>query len=128
MPRGVVARCWHLRYAGSGDPLAVGLGQTDVDTDALREFLSLPITVMAGTEDVKTTGQFFPKGPRSMRQGANRYERAHNYVRAGHAAAAALQTSCSWTVIDVPGVGHDGKGMSAAATRIVAAAMNGLSC
>ena len=33
---------------------------------------------MAGTEDVKTTGEFFPKGgPRvSMRQGANRYERA----------------------------------------------------
>ena len=109
-------------------PWPFGLGQTDVDTDALCALLSFPITVMAGTEDVKTTGEFFPKGPRSMRQGAHRYERAHNYVRAGHAAAAALQSSCSWTVIDVPGVGHDGKGMSAAATRIVAAAMNGLSC
>jgi len=104
-------------------PWPFGPGQTDVDTDALRALLSFPITVMAGTEDVKTTGEFFPKGPRSMRQGANRYERAHNYVRAGHAAAAALQTTCAWKIIDILRVGHDGKGMSAAAAPIVSAAM-----
>ena len=63
-----------------------------------------------------------------MRQGANRFERAHNYVRAGHAAAAVLQTTCAWTIIDVPGVGHDGRGMSAAAAPIVATAINGVSC
>jgi len=79
---------------------------------------------MAGTEDIITTGRFFPKGPRSMRQGSTRYERAQNYVRSGHATAAALQTSCAWTVIDVPGVGHDGKGMSAAAAPVVAAALH----
>jgi hypothetical protein len=79
---------------------------------------------MAGTEDVKTTGEFFPKGPRSKRQGANRYERAHDYVGAGHAAAAPLQATCAWTIIDVPGVGHDGKGMSVAAAPIVSAAMH----
>jgi len=39
-----------------------------------------------------------------MRQGANRYERAHNYVCAGHAAAGTLQTTCAWTIIDVLGV------------------------
>lgn len=47
-----------------------GLGATDVDPEALRALLVFPITVMAGTEDVLTTGRFFPKGPRSMRQGA----------------------------------------------------------
>jgi poly(3-hydroxybutyrate) depolymerase len=104
-------------------PWPFGLGETDVDDQALRALLEFPITVMAGTEDVKTTGEFFPKGPRSMRQGANRYARAHNYVRAGRAAAATLQTSCAWTIIDVPGVGHDGKGISAAAAPIVSAAM-----
>ena len=106
-------------------PWPFGLGQTDVDTDAVRALLGFPITVMAGTEDVQTTGQFFPKGPRSMRQRPNRYERAHNYVRAAHAAAAALQTTCAWTLLDLPGVGHDGRGMSAAAAPIVTAAMNG---
>jgi hypothetical protein len=105
-------------------PWPFGLGQTDVDTDALRALLGFRITVMAGTEDVATTGRFFPKGPRSMRQGATRYERAHNYVRSGHAAAAALQIGCAWTVIDVPGVGHDGERMSAAAAPIVSAAMH----
>jgi hypothetical protein len=104
-------------------PWPFGLGETDVDTDALRTLLGFRITVMAGTADVSTTGRFFPKGPRSMRQGATRYERAHNYVRSGHAAAAALQTSCAWTVIDVPGVGHDGKRMAAAAAPIISAAM-----
>jgi len=104
-------------------PWPFGLGNTDVDTETLRAWLAFPITVMAGTEDVLTTGRFFPKGPRSMRQGANRYERAQAYVRCGHSTAAALQTSCAWSVIDVPGVGHDGKRMSAAAAPVISAAL-----
>jgi hypothetical protein len=108
-------------------PWPFGLGETDVDTDALRALLGFRITVMAGTADVLTTGRLFPKGPRSMRQGATRYERAHNYVRSGHAAAAAQQTSRAWALIDGPGVGHDGKLMSAAAAPIVSAAMHSLS-
>jgi hypothetical protein len=86
--------------------------------------LSFPITVLAGTHDTKTTGRFFPKGPRSMRQGPHRHARAHAYVRTGHEAAAALGTHCAWTVIDVPGVGHDGERMSAAAAPIIAAALH----
>jgi poly(3-hydroxybutyrate) depolymerase len=101
-----------------------GLGETAQDGDALRALLRFRITVMAGTQDIKTTGRFFPKGPRSMRQGATRHERAHNYVAAGRAAAEALGTHCAWTVIDVPGVGHDGERMSAAAAPIVAAALH----
>jgi poly(3-hydroxybutyrate) depolymerase len=104
-------------------PWPFGLGETDVDTDALRALLAFPITVMAGTEDILTTGQFFPKGPRSMRQGANRYERTQNYVRSGHTVAAMLQTDCAWTIINVPDVGHDGKRMSAAAVPVISAAM-----
>ena len=45
---------------------------------------------MAGTHDTKTTGRFFPKGPRSMRQGPHRHARAHAYVATGRAAAQAL--------------------------------------
>jgi hypothetical protein len=101
-----------------------GLGETDLDADNLRALLRFRITVMAGTHDTKTTGRFFPKGPRSMRQGGTRYERAHHYVRIGRAAAKTLGISCSWRVIDVPGVGHDGEGMSAAAAPIVAAELH----
>lgn len=105
-------------------PWPFGLGETGLDEDSLRALVEFRITVMAGTRDVDTTGRFFPKGPRSMRQGATRYERAHNYVRAGHAAAEALQARCTWTVIDVPDVGHDGRRMSIAAAPIVAGALH----
>lgn len=105
-------------------PWPFGLGETGLDAAALRAVLAFPLTVLAGTADTRTTGRFFPKGPRSMRQGAHRYERAHNYVRAGQAAARRLQAACNWQVIDVPGVGHDGKGMSAAAVPVVAAALH----
>ncbi len=101
-----------------------GFGETELDAAALRALLHFRITVMAGTHDTKTTGRFFPKGPRSMRQGATRHERAHNYVQAGRAAAEALGTHCAWTVIDVPGVGHDGGRMSVAAAPVVAAALH----
>jgi hypothetical protein len=106
-------------------PWPFGLGDTEVTEDRLRVLLQFPITVMAGTEDTKTTGRFFPKGPRSNRQGSTRYERAQVYVREGHEAAKRLGVSCAWRVIDVPGVGHDGCGMSAAAAPVVAAALHG---
>ena len=101
-------------------PWPFGLGQTEVTPDRLREILTFPMTIMAGTEDTKTTGRFFPKGPRSNRQGATRYERAHNYVLAGRRAAETLGVACAWRVIDVPGVGHQGRGMSDAAAPLIA--------
>ena len=106
-------------------PWPFGLGETALDHDALREVVEFPITVMTGTLDTKTTGRYFPKGPRSMRQGATRHERAHNYVRAGHTAAETLRTRCAWRVINVPDVGHDGERMSVAAAPVVAAALHG---
>ncbi len=107
-------------------PWPFGLGETDVDHAALRELLSFPITVMAGTNDTRTTGKHFPGGPRSMRQGPTRWHRAHNYVRLGHEVAARLGTACAWKVIDVPGVGHSGRRMSEAAVPVVAAALRSL--
>lgn len=105
-------------------PWPFGLGETELTLETLKPVLAFPITVMAGTEDTKTTGKFFPKGPRSLRQGAHRYERAHNYVRMGQRVAAELGTTCGWTVIDVPNVGHSGEAMSAAAAPVVAARLH----
>jgi len=106
-------------------PWPFGLGETEVDEPALRALLKFSLTVMAGTDDTKTTGRFFPKGPRSMNQGATRYERAHNYIRCGCAMAETLGSQCAWTVFDVAGVGHDGKRMSEAAAPVVAAMLHG---
>ncbi len=97
-----------------------GLGAVNLTLDDLRPLLGFPLTIMAGTEDIKTTGRFFPKGPKSLRQGPTRHARAHTYLRTARTAAAALGTSLAWTVIDVPGVGHDGRRMSDAAAPLVA--------
>jgi poly(3-hydroxybutyrate) depolymerase len=101
-----------------------GLGQTELTTESLTSLVNFPITVLAGMNDTKTTGRFFPKGPRSMQQGETRWHRAHNYVRLGREVADAIGTQCEWTIIDVPGVGHDGHGMSIAAAPIVASALH----
>jgi poly(3-hydroxybutyrate) depolymerase len=101
-----------------------GLGQTELTPETLTPVLNFPLTVMAGTNDTNTTGRYFPKGPRSMRQGETRYHRAHNYVRLGRDMASTLGTHCAWTVIDVPGVGHDGHGMSIAAAPVLAAMLH----
>lgn len=97
-----------------------GLGATDVTLDDLRALLGFPITVMAGTADTKTTGRFFPKGPKSLKQGPTRHARAHTYLRTGQSAAAMLGVPLAWTVIDVVDVGHDGRRMSDAAAPLVA--------
>lgn len=100
-----------------------GLGAVDVTPDELRALLGFPLTVMAGTEDIKTTGRFFPKGPNSLRQGPTRHARAHTYLRTARSAAEALGAPLAWRVIDVPGVGHDGRRMADAAAPVVADAL-----
>ncbi len=97
-----------------------GLGTTGVTRDDLAALLGFSLTIMAGTADVKTTGRFFPKGPKSLKQGPTRYARAHTYLRTGQQAAAALGVALAWKVIDVPDVGHDGRQMSDAAAPLIA--------
>jgi hypothetical protein len=79
---------------------------------------------MAGTADIKTTGRFFPKGPKSLKQGPNRHARAHTYLSTGRRAAAELGVPLAWKVIDVPDVGHDGRRMSDAAAPLIAEALH----
>ena len=101
-----------------------GLGGTACTTGDLSDLLRFDLTIMAGTEDTKTTGRFFPKGPKSLKQGPHRQARAHAYLETGRAAAAACGVSLGWRLIDVPGVGHDGRRMSDAAAPLIAAALH----
>jgi hypothetical protein len=101
-----------------------GLGATGVSEDDLRALLGCPLTIMAGTADIKTTGRFFPKGPKSLKQGPTRHARAHTYLRLAERAAADLGVALAWTVIDVADVGHDGRRMSDAAAPLIARALH----
>lgn len=103
-----------------------GLGETAVAAEDLPAWLRFPLTIMAGTEDTRTAGRHFPKGPNSMRQGPTRYARAHTYHRTGQAAADRLGIRLGWEIIDVPGVGHDGARMSDAAAPLIAARLHAM--
>ena len=59
-----------------------------------------------------------------MAQGPTRYARAHRYIEAARAAAATRSIHCAWTIVDVPGVAHDGERMSIAAAPILSAALH----
>lgn len=100
-----------------------GLGATEVTATDLPALLRFPLTIMAGTEDTRTAGRFFPKGPKSMRQGPHRHARAHTYLAAGRKAAADHGVPLGWRLIDVAGVGHDGRRMSGAAAPVIASAL-----
>jgi hypothetical protein len=89
----------------------------------LPSLLTFGLTIMAGTADTKITGRFFPKGPKSLKQGPTRYARAHAYLRTAQNAAAERGVPLGWRVIDVPDVGHDGRRMSDAAAPLIAAAL-----
>jgi hypothetical protein len=100
-----------------------GLGGTDLTSTDLPGLLRFPLTIMAGTEDTKTTGRFFPGGKKSMLQGPHRHARAHAYLATGQKTATEHGVRLAWRVIDVPDVGHDGRRMSDAAAPIIAEAL-----
>jgi len=101
-----------------------GLGDTGLDEAALLALLAFRLMVFAGTADIDTTGEHFPRDEPAMRQGPTRYARAHAYLAAAREAARARGITCNWTITDVPDVGHDGAKMSAAAGAILAAALH----
>jgi hypothetical protein len=101
-----------------------GLGATEVDEAALRALLAVRLTVFAGTADIDTTSEHFPGDEAAMRQGPTRYARAHAYMTSARDAAKEHAVFCAWKIVDVAGVGHDGKAMSAAAAPILAAELH----
>jgi hypothetical protein len=101
-----------------------GLGDAEVDDEALRALLAFRLMVFAGTADTDTSGEHFPREEPAMQQGATRYARAHAYMAAARAAARARGVPCNWTITDIPDVGHDGARMSAAAAPTLAAALH----
>jgi hypothetical protein len=86
----------------------VGLTQ-----DNLVRLLGYPMTILAGDQDIATDDPNLPSEPAAKRQGPHRYARAHNYFEAGKREAARLGVPFNWTLRSVPGIGHDGKAMSA---------------
>ncbi|CAM3390343.1 hydrolase [Bordetella sputigena] len=90
-----------------------GLDGVGLTQDHLVRLLGYPMTILAGDQDIVTDDPNLPSEPAAKRQGPHRYARAHNYFEAGKREATRLGVPFNWTLQSVPGIGHDGKAMSA---------------
>jgi len=72
---------------------------------ALRRYLAQPMTIFLGTADVKSKD--LDVRAQAMRQGATRHERGVNVFRAGRELAGKNGWNFNWTLVEVPGSGHD---------------------
>jgi hypothetical protein len=80
--------------------------------------LAYPLTILAGDQDIETTGPSLPSQPEAIAQGPHRFARAHRYLKAGQAEAARRGTACNWRLVPVAGIGHDGAAMSRVAAAL----------
>lgn len=87
-----------------------GIGLTEAD---LVRWLEYKLVVFAGDQDLGSEN--LPQGEAASAQGPTRFARAHAFLEAGRAAAAGLGVACGWSLVVVPGVGHEGMRMAAAA-------------
>ena len=94
-----------------------GLGGLGLDEAAVVRLLGFPLVIFAGDRDTETTADNLPKYPAALAQGPHRFARAHAYLAAGRAAAARMGVSCRWSLVVVPGIGHEGMRMSAVAAE-----------
>ena len=100
------------------DAVPHGFGGTPDSAAALRAYLALPITVLLGGEDTGTDN--LSSEPEAVAQGETRLARGRNAFARATAAAAQLGSRLGWTLIEVPGVGHDSARMFDSAEAIAA--------
>jgi hypothetical protein len=73
------------------------------------------MVIFAGDQDIVTSDPNLPAQAEALAQGPMRYARAHFMLDFARAEAARLGLPCNWSLITVPGIGHDGAAMSRAA-------------
>ncbi|TKR54712.1 alpha/beta hydrolase [Allopusillimonas ginsengisoli] len=91
----------------------IGLNQQN-----LQHLFAYPMMILAGDQDVATDDPNLPSDAAALRQGPHRYARAHHYFETGKREAERLGVPFNWTLQTVPGIGHDGRAMSAACASL----------
>ena len=98
-----------------------GVRDLGVTQSHIKTYFAFPLIVMFGDRDVDNATENFPKEPHALRQGSTRVERAKNYFAQAKQLAERLDVPFNWRLQSVPGVGHEGDRMSAAAGPLLAA-------
>lgn len=91
----------------------IGLGEAE-----LLRLLDYLLLILAGEQDIETSGPSLPAQPAAIAQGPHRFARAQTYFAAGQAAAERRGIACNWRLVTVPHIGHDGAAMSRVAASL----------
>lgn len=96
--------------------LPFGVADAPVTAEDLNDALGRPLVLFLGEEDDDDeTGGTLLRSPMVDRQGLHRLARGRYFHRAGEALANRLDTDFAWELRVIAEVGHDFRGMSAAA-------------
>lgn len=99
-------------------PFPEGLDGVGLSEEHLVRLLAYPMTILAGDQDIATNDPNLPSDPPALRQGPHRFARAHYYFEAGQREAERRGVPFGWKLQVVPGIGHDGRAMSAACASL----------
>lgn len=98
--------------------LPFGLDGTPIEAADLATSFEQNLTLLLGAEDDHSeAGGIFLRSPSADRQGSGRRQRGRYFHETGKKMADALGAEFAWRIEVVPGVGHDGGGMSEAAAQ-----------
>ena len=92
-----------------------GLGGLGLSEEDLAAWLGTPMVLLAGDRDIATDDPNLPSNAEALAQGPNRFSRAHFMLEFAQGEAKRRGIPCSWRLVPVGGVGHDGAAMSRAA-------------
>lgn len=96
--------------------LPFGVADAPVTVEDLKDALGRPLVLFLGAEDdADEKGGTLLRSPTVDRQGLHRLARGRSFHRTGEALANRLDTDFAWELRVIAGVGHDFRGMSAAA-------------
>lgn len=99
-------------------PFPEGMGDAGIAEEQLVRLLGFPLLILAGDQDILTDDPNLPSEPAAMRQGPHRFARARFYFEAGCREAERRNVPFNWVLQTVPGIGHDGRAMSAACASL----------
>lgn len=101
---------WVLPDTSTAKPFGFG-GVANAEA-AIRAYLALPILVLLGGADTGSHNLTMTK--EAVAQGSNRLTRGHNTFDMAKAVAQKHGWAFGWTLVEVPGVGHDSTKMFSA--------------
>jgi dienelactone hydrolase len=103
-------------FPTTDQPFGYGFGKLPAELSndrILRDYLSAPLTLYLGTDDIYPRPSF-DDSPEAMKQGRHRLERGRNCFTFAKELAARKGWPFNWRIVETPGIGHDAARMFAA--------------